>query len=131
MHRILLGAALVLAAAPALAQQTAGEVYQWTDASGVVHFSQTPPAAGTFRHRVITATGSAAPASSEAVAQAAAAQDNPQCTTARTNIAALQGEGPVQQDTDGDGTPDTVLDANARAAQLELARAAEKAYCTR
>ena len=36
----------------------------------------------------------------------------------------------MQQDTDGDGTPDVVLDATQRAAQLELARAAVKAYCT-
>ena len=42
---------------------------------------------------------------------------------------ALQGEGDVQQDTDGDGEPDSVLDADQRAAQLELAQAAVKAYC--
>src|SRR5690606_4995579 len=44
MHRSILGAALALAFAPALAQQTASEVYQWKDANGVTHFSQTPPA---------------------------------------------------------------------------------------
>lgn len=125
MHRFALGAVLALAAAPVLAQQTAGEVYQWTDANGVTHYSQTPPSQGRYEHRLITSSGAAAP-----VAAAAPSAGNPQCEVARGNIAALEGEGDVQQDTDGDGTPDVVLDATQRAAQLELARAAVKAYCT-
>jgi hypothetical protein len=126
MHRFVYVAILAFAASPAIAQQTAGEVYQWTDASGVTHYSQTPPDKGRYEQRLITSSGAAAPAASEPVAQA----DNPQCTTARANIAALQGEGDVQQDIDGDGKPDRVLDADQRAAQLDLAQAAVKAYCT-
>lgn len=127
MHRFVLGAVLAFAAAPALAQQTAGEVYQWTDANGVTHYSQTPPAQGRYEHRVITSSGAAAAAGSEPVAAQA---DNPQCTTARANIAALQGEGEVQMDADGDGKADRTLDADQRASQLELAQAAVKAYCS-
>lgn len=126
MHRFLFAAILALAAFPAVAQQTAGEVYQWTDAGGVTHYSQTPPQQGRYEHRLITSSGAAAPAETGS----AAAAENPQCTTARANITALQGEGDVQQDIDGDGKPDSVLDADQRAAQLELARAAVKAYCT-
>lgn len=127
MHRFVLGAVLAFAAAPALAQQTAGEVYQWTDANGVTHYSQTPPPQGRYEHRLITSSGAAAAAASEPVAEQA---DNPQCTTARANIAALQGEGDVQMDADGDGRADRTLDADQRASQLELAQAAVKAYCS-
>lgn len=124
MNRIALAAALALAAAPAFAQQ-ANEVYQWTDANGVTHYSQTPPARGSYEHRVINSAGTA----TTATPAAQAAPESPQCATARENIAMLEGGGDVEMDTDGDGTPDHVLDAAQRAAQLELARAAVKAYC--
>lgn len=132
MQRILLGAVLALAGVSVgYAQQPAsGEVFQWTDANGVTHYSQTPPAKGKFQHRVINQAGSAAPVASEAEAATVAAAGNPQCTTARANIEALQGEAQVQQDTDGDGKPDKTLDAAERTSQLELAQAAVKAYCT-
>lgn len=131
MYRFVIGATLALAAIPAFAQQTAGEVYQWKDANGVTHYSQTPPDKGVYEHRLITSSGAAAAATTTTSAEAeAAAAANPQCTTARANIAALQGEGAVQMDADGDGKPDQVLDAEQRAAQLELAQAAVKAYCT-
>lgn len=125
MHRIVFALVLALAAAPALAQQTAGEVYQWTDAKGVTHYSQTPPAQGRYEHRVITSSGAAAPATAEP-----AAAVNPNCATARANIAALEGDGDVRLGGDGDGESGTVLDSTQRAAQLELAQAAVKAYCT-
>lgn len=127
MNRIVLGIAIALAAIPAAhAQQTAGEVYQWKDANGVTHYSQTPPANGRYEQRLINSAGSAAP-----VAQAAAAApENAQCSAARANMAALQSAGDVQQDTDGDGKPDQVLDPTQRANQMELAQAAIKAYCT-
>ena len=127
MHRLALAVALAFAATPALAQQTAGEVYKWTDANGVTHYSQTPPASGRYEHRLITSGGSVAAATAAAEPTAV---ENPQCTTARANIVALQAEGEVQFDADGDGKPDRVLDAAQRTAQLELAEAAVKAYCT-
>jgi hypothetical protein len=127
MQRILFGALLAAAGLGAAhAQQPAAEVYQWQDANGVTHFSQTPPAKGAYQQRAITNTGSAAPV---AQATTAAAAESSQCTTARGNIEALQGDTAVQQDTDGDGTPDKVLDPAERAAQLEFAQAAVKAFC--
>ena len=128
MHRFVIGAILACAAVPALAQQTAGEVYKWTDASGVTHYSQTPPASGKFEHRLITTSGATAAAS--AIDAAAEAPPNAQCTAARANLTALQAEGDVMQDSDGDGKPDQVLDAQQRANQLELAQAAAKANST-
>ncbi len=129
MHRIVSVAILALAASPAFAQQTTGEVYQWTDAKGVTHYSQTPPPRGDYQHRLITSSEGTAPTAAAPTAAAPTAAGNSNCIIARANIAALQGEGEVQQDTDGDGKPDTVLDAAQRAAQLELAQAAAKAYC--
>jgi hypothetical protein len=129
MQRILFGVLLAAAGhGAAHAQQPAAEVYQWQDANGVTHFSQTPPATGAYQQRAITDTGSAAPVA-QASTTAAAAAESSQCTTARSNIEALQGDTAVQQDTDGDGKPDKVLDAAERAAQLEFAQAAVKAFC--
>src|SRR5690606_20897615 len=65
MHRFVFAAILALAAFPAIAQQTAGEVFQWTDANGVTHYSQTPPTQGGYEHRLITSSGAAAPTASE------------------------------------------------------------------
>ena len=126
MSRIVFAAILALATAPALAVCWASAVYQWTDARGVTHYSQTPPPGGRYTQRVITSAGT--PAAS--TAETADAAENPNCVAARANIAALEGTDDVSQDTDGDGKPDAVLDAGQRAAQLELARAAAKAYCT-
>jgi hypothetical protein len=136
MKRIALGAAIALAGlSVGHAQQAASEVYQWKDANGVTHYSQTPPEKGTYTQRVIAQNGSAAPvaqtaASGTAATTADAASANPQCATARNNIAALEGKAAVQQDTDGDGKPDKTLSDAERASQLEFAQAAVKAYCT-
>lgn len=117
-------AALVLAASAAGA--SASEIYQWTDARGVTHYSETPPPAGTpYQTRQITDTGASTRAVAPAPAQPAVV--NPQCSTARSNIEVLLGEGPVQQD-DGDGNA-RELSADERTNQLELARAAARAYC--
>jgi hypothetical protein len=129
MQRLMLGAVLVLAAislSDARAQQTAGEVFQWTDANGTTHYSQTPPAKGAYKQRVINHSG-AAVANKGPVTLAA---ENPQCATARSNIALLQSSAVVQQAGDGEGQPVRPLSAAERSSQLELAQAALKAYCT-
>lgn len=136
MKRIAFAAVLAFGGlSVAHAQQSASEVYQWNDANGVTHYSQTPPAKGAYTQRVISNDGSAAPvvqptAASATATTADAASANPQCTTARKNIAALEGQAAVQQDTDGDGKPDKTLTDAERASQLEFAQAAVKAYCT-
>ena len=129
MKRIALGAALALAGlSVGHAQQAASEVYQWKDANGVTHYSQTPPDKGAYTQRVIAQNGSAAPVAQTAASGTtattadAAASANPQCATARKNIAALEGKAAVQQDTDGDGKPDKTLSDAERASQLEFAQ---------
>lgn len=124
MHRFVFGALLALAAAPALAQQTASDVFQWKDANGVTHYSQTPPAKGSYQQRQITAAG----ASAAQAAAPQAAEESPNCTTARGNVAALSDGRPVHEAGE-DGQPGRALNDAERASQLELARAAVKAYC--
>jgi len=118
-------AALVLAAAAVGAD--ASEIYQWTDARGVTHYSETPPPAGTaYQTRRITDSGASTQAAAPAPVQQAE-EANPQCATARSNIEVLRGEGPVHQE-DGSGNT-RELDPDERANQLELAQAAVRAYC--
>lgn len=117
-------AAMVMAASAMGAN--ASEIYQWTDANGVTHYSETPPPAGTpYQTRRITNAGASTQAA--APAPVAAADENPQCATARANIELLLGDGPVHQD-DGSGNSRELSD-DERTNQLELARAAVRAYC--
>ena len=109
------------ACAPAFAQK----VYQWKDAKGVTHYSDSPPPNQQSKDRRIDNRG-------EPVADAAAVGkpvENPQCTTAKLNLQLLAGANAVQQDTDGDGKPDKTLGDADRANQRDLANAAVKAYC--
>jgi hypothetical protein len=113
---------LAVACAPVLA----GTIYQWKDAKGVTHYSDSPPPNQRVKDRRIDSRG-------EPLAEATAvgkSVENPQCTTARLNLQILAGNTGVQQDTDGDGKPDKVLGEDDRATQRELATAAVKAYCT-
>jgi len=103
----------------------AGEVYQWTDANGVTHYSQTPPPGGGAKYRVITHRQPEAQA--PAVAEAA---EDPQCGVARANIALIESGGRVQRDTNGDGVPDRDLTPAERDSQLQLARVVLRANCT-
>ena len=118
-----LAVSLLLAAPLALG----GEVYQWKDANGVTHYSQTPPPKGTYQQRQITG-GGASVAPQVAATQVQSAAEDPRCAIARGNVAALSGDRPVHEP-DRDGQPGRALNDAERAAQLELANAAVKAYC--
>jgi hypothetical protein len=120
-------AALVLAIAlPAALVATGGELYQWKDANGVTHYSDAPPPGQTsYENRSIRNSGGTA----DAPEKAEAPVESEQCTTARANLALLQGDGKVGTDTDGDGKPDTELSADQRANEAELAAAAIKVHC--
>ena len=126
--------ALLIAAAPL----AASEVYSWKDARGVTHYSQTPPPAGTrFEVRnvhgnaasstPVTPAAAAAPTATSSASTANAGGDTTQCELARTNVAALKGEGAVQQ-LGADGKP-RELAGSERADQLALSEAAVRAYC--
>ena len=124
-----LGLAIVLASASAAftPAAAAGEIYQWKDAKGVTHYSETPPPTGTnYQQREISSGGQAQ--ASQQVA-AVAPVETAQCTNARKNIEALKNKGAVQQDTDGDGKADKTLTDADRANEMELALATVKATC--
>ncbi|MGH8084234.1 MAG: DUF4124 domain-containing protein [Lysobacter sp.] len=126
-HRLpRLGAAGLVAALTFALPAVSGELYQWKDANGVTHYSDAPPPAGAdYKNRTISNRGSAAIATDKAEAPA----ESSQCTTARGNLALLQGEGPVGTDADSDGKPDAAFTADERAAQTQLAEAAIKVHC--
>lgn len=125
-HRLPRLAAGVAVALTFALPAAAGELYQWKDANGVTHYSDAPPPAGAdYKNRTISNRGSAAIATEKTEAPA----ESNQCTTARGNLALLQGEGPVGADADGDGKPDAAFTADERAAQAQLAEAAIKVHC--
>ena len=115
-----LGCLLLLASAHAVA----GPVYKWKDANGVTQYSETPPAGKKFETREQARSPQAT-----AGTETPAAPVPEQCSTARANLALLEGSGQVMQDTNGDGKPDTALTPEQRTAQKGLADAAIKAYC--
>ena len=117
-------ALLVLAGACTTA--LAGKIYQWKDAKGVTHYSDSPPPEGQAKDRQIDNRGEPSPAA----AVAGKSVENPMCTTAKRNLQVLGGKNAVQQDSDGDGKPDKTLTEDDRGAQRNLAEAAVKAYCT-
>ena len=114
-----------LVAATLSAGTLAQEVYQWKDANGVTHYSQTPPTSGQYQQRAITHSGATQP---QASTPAASATDSPQCKAARDNLRVLTGGGPVHE-SDADGKPGRALTAAERSGQTDLANAAIKAYC--
>lgn len=110
----------------ASASASAGTVYKWKDANGVTQYSEKPPAGQNAEQRQLQNRD---PAAARTAAEPAKAE-SANCTTARDNLALLNGKGEVMQDTNGDGKPDSPLDATQRESQKGLAEAAIKAYCT-
>ena len=112
--------ALLLVAAPGLAQQQ--RVYQWKDAQGVTHYTDTPPTQS-HSSRDINNRGSAPDLAT------VKAVENPQCAASRDNLQRLQANQALGVDTNGDGKSDRNLSSDERASQIELNQAAIKAYC--
>lgn len=121
MRAPILASILVLMLAPA-ATQAAG-IYQWKDAKGVTHYTDTPPPGSEYKQRNIYNPG-------QPVDTAAKPAESPTCATARKNIAILNGQQNVQIDSDGDGKPDKTLSDSDRANQLALAQATLNISCT-
>ncbi len=106
------------------ATASAGNVYKWKDANGVTQYSEKPPAGQKYESRQVETRDPVAKAT-----PAAPQPDSKDCATARGNLALLNGQGAVMQDTDGDGKAETALTDTQRNAQKGLAEAAIKAYC--
>ena len=137
MHpaRPLLALAACIALLPAVAAAHSGDkVYKWTDANGVTHYGDAPPAKGDYETSAIPAgdrvSRVAEPVVAEGAADApAAANEDPQCDDVRKHLALLRGDSQVQQDTDGDGKPDRILTQADRDAQARLAESMLASSC--
>lgn len=116
-------ALLAIGAAPVA---LAGEVYQWKDANGVTHYSQTPPPQGKYAARSIYHREQAA----EGEPAEAAPTESRQCTIARGNIELLQSGAKLQLDSNNDGKADKDLDDSARAEQLRIAQTVARVNCS-
>jgi hypothetical protein len=115
--RIGLGLVALLLALPALA----GEVYQWKDAKGVTHYSDSPPPETAYKK---TRVADAPPVPE-------AKTEDPRCAIARMNLQRLKdAKGPVGLDADGDGKPDKDMTEAEIAAQVHLAETTLKNTCT-
>jgi hypothetical protein len=121
---LLATAALALGAAPVA---SADEVYQWKDANGVTHYSQTPPNQGKYQTRSIYPRE---PVAETGDTPAAAPTESTQCTTARKNIELLQSGSRLQMDSDGDGKADRDLSDNEREKQLQIAQTVARVNCS-
>ncbi|TAA28738.1 DUF4124 domain-containing protein [Pseudoxanthomonas winnipegensis] len=119
---------LILSALLAAPLAHAQSMYQWKDAQGVTHYSDTPPPKSNLQGRQINPADAMARGEAPASAKAAPAE-NAQCTTARLNQRILSNNTPVRQ-AGADGKPGALLTDSERASQRELADAAVKAYCT-
>jgi len=140
MSRSLIVVALLLVAPLAVAQQ----IYKWTDAKGTVHYSQSAPPEGTRFQQVKLAGGvespatpaaqpaaETAPAPAIAPAPAGPVADTPDnraklCATLKSNLATLQGSGPVVMQENG---KPALLDDAQRKQQVESANAQYQQFC--
>lgn len=133
MQRFLVVLALAMTAPLASAQ-----VYKWADASGTIHYSQSPPVKGT-QFKQVKPGGVAPPIVPPAAAPAAAppppmateVADTPEnrvklCATLKSSLAALQGTGAVVMQQDG---KQTVLDPAQRKQQADAAQDKSQQYC--
>lgn len=146
MRRLPLICLLVLFLAPALACAEQ-HIYQWTDANGITHYSDSPPPRG-VKYKNLQATMDsvgAASASSSAKTVAAATptepaaatkpeniQDTPDnrkklCTNLSSNMKLLQGSAPLI--IDGAEGKQQALSKDGRAKQLATAQAQYNQYC--
>ena len=138
---------LTLLCAAACVYAAEGQVYKWTDAAGIVHYSDAPPPKDTLNVQTVHVTGgdrphavpmAENPESSDKQADASA-QGAPQaggtdasdrtkaCQAARSNLEVLQSKFPVAV-TGSDGKQQA-LDDKSRQAQIAAANAQIVLYC--
>jgi hypothetical protein len=151
MNARLLLLVLLAASLPALAST---QVYSWTDANGVKHFSDSPPPASVNAQKLkvrgsLTSEAPADPAPAPAAPTDADKPAGPppatvrpiprsladsaenrakQCDTAKKNLAILQGDYPVNGLTGNDGKAQ-VLDDAARKAAVDRTQEQVTFYC--
>ena len=132
--------ALLAAALPL----SAAEMYSWTDANGVKHFSDSPPPASVHAQKLkvkggVTSSEPAEETQQDAAAKAtgpalaAAAGFSPEmikgnCEAARHNLTVLEAQKPA---VDADGYPADLDSAKAHQAEIDKANQQIKLFCVK
>ncbi|WP_250625135.1 DUF4124 domain-containing protein [Pinirhizobacter soli] len=119
-----------------VATAASAQAYKWKDASGTVHYSDTPPPTGTDYKNVKT-TGSTSPLgpsavptpSSSAAKPSADAGNKSVCTDLQKNMALLSGTEPLS--IDGPNGKQVALDDTHRRQELSLAQDQYKQNCAK
>ncbi len=109
------------------AAASATEVYVWTDANGVKHYSDSPPAGMKYTTRSLESAEPVAdnkPANGKDEAPLPLNADDRACVQAKKNLSVLQSG---QRVASGDGKNE--MAAPERQRQTELAQTAIKTYC--
>jgi hypothetical protein len=129
-----------------IAPLASAQVYKWTDAGGIVHYSDAPPNQG-VKYQNVHTTGTIeplapppppaapAPASTKAQASNPPVADTPAnraklCTQLDTNIALLSKPDPVTTTAGPEGAP-VALEGTQRAQALTNAQAQYSQYCAK
>lgn len=150
MRTVVAAAVVGLSLACVAGLANAQQIYKWKDASGVTHFSQSPPSSGThFTKMHLTGepevTSNPAPSAptddnepatstpQRAAATGGTEADTPAnraglCKQLDSNISLLQSKQPVV--TGGDNGKQEVMGDKAREQQLSTARAQQAQYCS-
>lgn len=148
MRRPLIAATLLLLAPVVISPGAiAQQVYKWTDASGSVHYSDTPPPKGNTSKKItltgIAQSSGAEPAKSESAPGSEQASGKPEptpqkpvadtpenrkklCGTLKGNLEILRDKKPVVVQ---EGNQAKVLDDSQRKQQQSTAEAQYKQYC--
>lgn len=119
--------ALLLLSLPTAAWSEEQRVYRWTDADGVVHYSQVEPERVNAEARDIKTHQPAATAATAAEARPQSATEK-SCEQARANTKLLDANQSVGFDRDGDGAPEP-MSAEERQAAITLSQQQVRVYC--
>jgi len=119
-----------------VATAASAQAYKWKDASGTVHYSDTPPPTGTDYKNVKT-TGSASPLGPSAVPALSSSTAKPSadagnksvCADLQKNMALLSGAEPLS--IDGPNGKQVALDDTHRRQELSLAQDQYKQNCAK
>ena len=121
--RIFLMTLLLVTCSAAMAQQ----IYSWRDASGVIHYQDSPPAGDSYqtremRHNMLPQADASSPEAAKAKAKVAA------CNRAKANIEVISSNPFVRLDRNGDGDAELLTDAE-RETELARAKAISEQLC--
>ncbi len=127
-------AALAIAAFLAGQAQAASEVYKWTDANGVVHYTDFPPSGNVYEKLNMggagarTATALPEPEAPVEAPKPVVTTTQSNCQVARKNVETFANSASIRMDRDGDGEAEELDDVQ-RAAELSRNQELAKLYC--